>query len=120
MGTNCALILVTRTLHKYELSFLQQLVAIHLSALLTNLHLLVCQSAQAFLVTRRFLDDLACINNPYLKRLLCMDQYYFHPEVTGIYPHTLLVSHADSGDSTNYKDKSRNSLTATAASNSAV
>lgn len=60
--------------------------------------------ARAFLLTTRYIDDLASINNPYLHSLLYVDQHFHHSHITGIYPRTLLVTTADSGVSINYMD----------------
>ena len=44
------------------------------------------------------------INNPYLHRLMYCDQYYQHPRIVGIYPRTLCVTTAASGNAVNYMD----------------
>ena len=104
MGTNCAPHLANMYLSKSEHAFVQRLADIYTNALLFLLHTLVYQIACAYLLTSRFLDDLASINNPYLHELMYEDQHYVHASITGIYPRTLLVSSADSGTSINYMD----------------
>lgn len=104
MGTNCAPNLANMYLAQYELRFLQRLAQIHRDPVMTAWHMGVYQIACAFLFTARFLDDLASINNPYMHQLLYVDQHCGHPSIMGIYPHTLLVTVADSGTSVNYMD----------------
>ena len=68
------------------------------------LHTLVSQIARAFLFTARYIDDLLSITNPYLHRLMYCDQYYQHLRIVGIYPRTLCVTTAASGNAVNYMD----------------
>ena len=104
MGTNCAPNLANMYLARYELGFLQRLVAVYRTAAMMAWHVLAYQIACAFLFTARFLDDLASISNPYMHQLMYVDQHHGHPDIKGIYPRTLLVIAADSGSSINYMD----------------
>lgn len=88
----------------YELTFIMRLAALYLDAAFAFLRTVVYQIACAFLLTARYIDDLASISNPYLHHLLYVDQRFHHPRITGIYPRTLLVTSTDSGDSINYMD----------------
>ena len=88
----------------YELDFIIRLTVLYLDPLRVCLNTIVYQIACAFLFTARYIDDLISINNPYLSHLLYVDQHYYHPAITGVYPRTLSVTTADSGNSINYMD----------------
>ena len=106
MGTNCASHLANCYLTMYELSFIMRLAALYLDVAFAFLRTVLYQIACAFLLTARYIDDLASISNPYLHHLLYIDQHFQHARITGIYPRTLLVTSVDSGDSINYMDVS--------------
>ncbi len=106
MGTNCASHLANYYLTMYELSFIMRLAALYLDVAFAFLRTVLYQIACAFLLTARYIDDLASISNPYLHHLLYVDQHFQHARITGIYPRTLLVTSVDSGDSINYMDVS--------------
>ena len=104
MGTNCASHLANLYLTMYELQFIMRLRDLYLDACFVFLRTIVYQIACAFLFTARYIDDLLSISNPYLCRLLYVDQSHHHPRIKGIYPRTLLVTSADTGTSVNYMD----------------
>ena len=107
MGTNCASHLANCYLTMYELSFIMRLAALYLDVAFAFLRTVLYQIACAFLLTARYIDDLASISNPFLHHLLYIDQHFQHARITGIYPrYTLLVTSVDSGDSINYMDVS--------------
>ncbi len=105
MGTKCASNLANFYLSHYELNFLLNVTNMHqISAVdgalpSPNLHCVTLQVTQAFLLTKRYIDDLFSMNNPYVLHLLYTDQHYYHPDLHGIYPRSLLVSVADVGTS---------------------
>ena len=104
MGTNCASHLANFYLTSHELMFISRLARVYLDFSLACLHALVVQIARASLFTARYIDDLLSIINPFLHHLMYADQYYHHPRICGIYPRTLCVTTADSGDAVNYMD----------------
>ncbi|DBA87047.1 TPA: hypothetical protein ACH3X2_005289 [Trebouxia sp. C0005] len=104
MGTNRASHLANYYLTMYELNFIMRLAALYVGAAFAFLRTVLYQIACAFLLTARYIDDLASISNPYLHHLLYVDQHFQH--ATGIYPRTLLVTSVDSGSSINYMDVS--------------
>ena len=104
MGTNCASHLANFYLTSHELMFISRLARVYLDMSLAFLHTLVVQIARAFLFTARYIDDLLSIGNPYLHHLMYADQYFHHPRICGIYPRTLCVTTADSGDAVKYMD----------------
>jgi len=106
MGTNCASHLANYYLTMYELSFIMRLAALYVDVAFAFLRTVLHQIACAFLLTARYIDDLASISNPYLHHLLYVDQHFQHARITGIYPRTLLVTSVDLGDSINYMDVS--------------
>lgn len=69
-GTNCASHLADFYLTNYELNFLSRLANVFLDMSLAFLHSIVSQIARAFVFTKRYIDDLLSINNPYLRLLL--------------------------------------------------
>ena len=106
MGTNCASHLTNYYLTMYKLSFVMRLAALYVDVAFAFLRTVLYQIACAFLLTARYIDDLASISNPYLHHLLYVDQHFQHARITGIYPRTLLVTSVDSSDSINYMDVS--------------
>ena len=105
MGTNCASNLANFYLRKYEFDFLVNVTHMHATSdSSTALHRVTLQVTQGFLLTKRYIDDLFSMNNPYMQHLLYVDQHYFHPDLHGIYPRSLLVSVADVGTSIDYMD----------------
>ena len=105
MGTNCASTLANFYLSRYELNFLINVTHMHdASDSSSALHRVTLQVAQGFLLTKRYIDDLFSMNNPYMQHLLYVDQHYLHPDLHGIYPRSLLVSVADVGTSIDYVD----------------
>ena len=76
----------------YELSFIMRLAALYLDVAFAFLRTVLYQIACVFLLTARYIDDLASISNPYLHHLLYVDQHFQHARITGIYPRTLLVT----------------------------
>ncbi|DBA82247.1 TPA: hypothetical protein ACH3X2_000518 [Trebouxia sp. C0005] len=104
MGTNCASHLANLYLMMYELRFYVRLATLYVDPAFTFLRTVIYTIARAFLLTARYIDDLASINNPYLHSLLYVDQHFHHNRILGIYPRTLRVTTADSGISINYMD----------------
>ncbi len=104
MGTNCASHLASLYLMMYELRFYVRLANLYVNPAFTFLRTVSYAIACAFLLTTRYIDDLASTNNPYLHSLLYSDQHFHHSRITGIYPRTLRVTTADSGVSINYMD----------------
>lgn len=104
MGTNCASHLANFCLTNYELNFLSRLANVYLDMSLAFLHSIVSQIARAFVFTKRYIDDLLSINNPYLRLLLYYDQFHYHFRIIGIYPRTLYVTCAALGHTVNYMD----------------
>lgn len=110
MGTNCASNLANFYLSHYELSFLFNVTDVHMISAVggalpsPDLHCVTLQVTQAFLLTKRYTDDLFSMNNSYMLHLLYTDQHYYHPDLHGIYPRSLLVSVADIGTSIDYMD----------------
>ncbi|KAL3153215.1 hypothetical protein ABBQ38_011965 [Trebouxia sp. C0009 RCD-2024] len=104
MGTNCASHLANLYLTGYELNFLSRLATVYLDMSLSFLHGIVSEIARAFLFTARFIDDLLSINNPYLHCLMYYGDCYRHDRIVGIYPRTLSVTTAASGNAVNYMD----------------
>ena len=110
MGTNCASNLANFYLSRYELDFLLNVTDMHIISAVDgalpspDLHCVTLQVTQAFLLTKRYIDDLFSLNNPYMLHLLYTDQHYYHPNLHGIYPRSLLVSVADVGTSVDYMD----------------
>ncbi len=47
--------------------------------------------SQSSAMTRRYIDDLSSINNPYLQHLMYDDMVYYG-EIHGIYPRSLLLN----------------------------
>ncbi len=75
MGSNCSGGLVNVYLSAHELSFVQQLSDIYTSpSPPPELKVLTLIIQKAFLLTRRFLDDLLSIHKPYLDSLLYTNQ----------------------------------------------
>ncbi len=56
---------------------------------------------QGSAMTRRYIDDLSSINNPYLQHLVYDDMVY-HSEIYGIYPRSLLLKKVQDGTSVDY------------------
>ena len=54
-------------------------------------------------MTRRYIDDLSAINNPYLQHLVCNDTVYYG-EIHGTYPRSLLLKRVQAGTSVDYLD----------------
>ena len=105
MGTNCASLLANFYLAIYELAFLERLAAVMLNAQEPQPKRdQVGKIMTGFVMTGRFIDDLLSINNPNIPYLLYTKQPLFYPDVTGIYPDTLVLSLAHSGSSIPYMD----------------
>ena len=105
MGTNCTSNLANFYLSRHELNFVVNVTHMHdTSDSSSALHRVTLQVTQGFLLTKRYIDDLFSMNNPYMQHLLYVDQHYFHPDLHGIYPRSLLVSVADVGTSIDYMD----------------
>ena len=81
----------------YELRFYVRLATLYVNSASTFLRAVICTIAHTFLLTARYIDDIASINNPYLHSLLYVDQHCHHSCITGLYPRTLWVTTADSG-----------------------
>ena len=105
MGTNCASHLANFFLAMYELRFLRHLSAIIANAALPDpLRHTARHIFHAFLLTRRYIDDLLSINNPYLKLLRYTTDHPFFPEIHGIYPPALSLACTSAGTSVSYMD----------------
>ena len=89
MGNNCASHLANLYLMMYELRFYIRLATLYVNPAFAFLRTMIYTIARAFLLTARYIDDLASINNPYLHSLLFVDQHNYHSCITGIYPRTL-------------------------------
>ena len=79
------------------MNFYVRLATLYVNPAFAFLRTMIYTIARAFLLTARYIDDLASINNPYLHSLLYVDQHFHHSCITGIYPRTLRVTTADSG-----------------------
>jgi len=105
MGTNCASNLANFYLAAYELRFLVGLLHVHLDQSQPSwARVLAAHVMKAFGLSGRFIDDLATINNPYLRHLLYEDQAFHHPLIRGIYPRVLELKVIMEGPSINYMD----------------
>ena len=58
---------------------------------------------KAFGLSGQFIDDLATIDNPYLRHVMHKDQTFHHPSIRGIYP-GLELKVTMAGPSINYMD----------------
>lgn len=85
MGTNCASNLANFYLTTYELRFLVGLLHVHMDQSQPSwARVLAAHVMKAFGLNGRFIDDLASINNPYLRHLMYEDQAFHHPLIRGI------------------------------------
>ncbi len=84
MGTDCASHLADCYLAMHELSFIMHLAALYLDVAVAFLCTINYWMACAFLLTLRYIDDLASICSPDLHHMLCVDQYFHHARITGI------------------------------------
>ena len=104
MGTNCASMLANIYLARYELVFLQTLARVmHTHPPDSQLHIAAHRVGHAFTLTRRYIDDLGSINNPYLRHLL-YNNIVFYDEIHGIYPRCLTLKLVQRGASMDYMD----------------
>ncbi len=104
MGTNCASHLANLYLMMYELRFYVRLATLYVNPAFAYLRTVIYTIAHAFLLTARYIDDLASISNPYLHSLLNIDQHFHHSSITGIYPRTLRVTTAAAAPSHHFLD----------------
>ena len=63
--------------------------------------MLAAHVMKAFGLSGRFIDDLATINNPYLRHLMYEDQSFHHPLIRGVYPGVLELKDTMEGPSIN-------------------
>jgi hypothetical protein len=103
MGTNCAVYVANFFLYCYERRFMQRLVNCARSVeptLAARGRLLL----NHFKFTRRFVDDLLSINNPFFQNYLYDTQATSADGIRGIYPPELSIERARSGTEVDFLD----------------
>ena len=70
----------------YELRFYVRLATLYVDPAFTFLRTVIYTIACAVLLTARYIDDLASINNPYLHSLMYVDQHFHHNRIWAFIP----------------------------------